>query len=111
MPLEEAPSTLPDAVDCVAAAPATARLALELVSASPSLHGVQLLADKAGWLRARNARDAAAWRNDDLLCRTPEGTAPSVARGQEDALSRILRRMDAEPVRYVKGGRVHGTIF
>lgn len=109
--MEEAPSALPDAVDCVAAAPATARLALELVSASPSLHGVQLLADKAGWLRARNARGASAWRNDDLLCRTPDGTAQGVASGQEDALSRILRLMDAEPVRYVKGGRVHGTVF
>lgn len=111
VPMEEAPSALPDAVDCVAAAPATATLALELVSASQSLHGVQLMADKAGWLRARNARGASAWRNDDLLCRTPDGTAQGVASGQEDALSRILRLMDAEPVRYVKGGRVHGTVF
>ena len=74
--------------------------------------GVQtVIADKAGWLRARNARGASAWRNDDLLCRTPDGTAQSVAGRQEDALSRILRLMDAEPVRYVKGGRVHGTVF
>ncbi|MFS9599435.1 hypothetical protein, partial [Klebsiella variicola] len=77
---------------------ATALQALGWINAGESVREVQLLADKAGWLRARNGRGTESWSDDDLLCRTTD--APAAARGQteEDGLTRILRRMDAEPL-------------
>lgn len=107
LPVVEGSTAIPDAADCVVASAPSAFRALELVGASASLHDMQLLADKAGWLRARNGRGSSAWRTDDLLCRSPQGAEPAGSVVGEDALSRILRLMDAEPVRYVQGGRVH----
>ena len=49
-----------------------------------------------------------SWSDDDLLCRTTDAPATAGALSEEDGLTRILRRMDAEPLGYVQGGRVHG---
>ncbi|MDR0260112.1 MAG: cytochrome c [Comamonas sp.] len=99
---------VPDQVDCVITSGAVAQQALGWVQAgdSEALGNVQLLADKAGWLRARNNRDAESWSDEDLLCRTTDSTA-APADVAEDGLTRILRRMDMEPLGYVRGGRVH----
>ncbi|MBV8250874.1 MAG: cytochrome c [Comamonas sp.] len=99
---------IPEPVDCIVASAATARQALGLVNADTAMRDVQLLADKAGWLRARNSRAAGNWSDEDLLCRSTQAPATSGAPVAEDSLTRILRLMDAEPVLYIKGGRVHG---
>lgn len=106
---------LPPAVDCLVTSQQAARQTLALLlgqqalSATPELGQVQLLADRHGWLRARNGAGGSAWSEDDLICRTqptavPEGASTALA---EDGLGRLLRLMDATPVRFVKGGRLH----
>lgn len=99
---------VPDNVDCVVADAAMARQSMALINGSPHIDDTQWLTDRRGWLRARNARGAAAWSDDDLLCKSPlaEAKADSGVKN-EDQLTRIIRTMDAEPVRFVKGGRVH----
>lgn len=99
---------LPEQVDCAITSGATALQALGWINAGESVHEVQLLADKAGWLRARNGRGMESWSDDDLLCRTTDAPAAAGGQTEEDGLTRILRRMDAEPLGYVQGGRVHG---
>ncbi|MEG2045621.1 MAG: cytochrome c [Comamonas sp.] len=100
---------LPDHVDCAVTSGATALQALGWINGGDAaVRDVQLLADKAGWLRARNGRGTASWSDDDLLCRTTDVPAATGALAEEDGLTRILRRMDAEPLGYVQGGRVHG---
>jgi mono/diheme cytochrome c family protein len=70
-----------------------------------ALGGTQLLADRAGWLRARS-NGKIVWSDADLLCKSgPTGAASSGTAA--DGLTAILNRMDAEPVRLVKGGYVH----
>lgn len=106
---------LPPAVDCLVTSQQAARQTLALLlgqqalSATPELGQVQLLADRHGWLRARNGAGGSAWSEDDLICRTqptaaPEGASAALA---QDGLGRLLRLMDATPVRFVKGGRLH----
>ena len=106
---------LPAAVDCLVTSQQAARQTLALLlgqqvrSATSELGNVQLLADRHGWLRARNGAGGSAWSEDDLICRTqptavPEGASAALA---EDGLGRLLRLMDATPVRFVKGGRLH----
>lgn len=113
LPAEKPPAVVPDQVDCVVTSISTAQQALALINGRAEMQDMQLLTDRAGWLRARNSRGAAAWSDDDLLCRTVDDTAAAVggiaggADKTEDQLSRIIRLMDAEPVRYVKDGRVH----
>jgi len=93
--------------DCVADSPA-AWSAFSLIAATDRLAGTQLIVDRDGWLRARGEPGKGAWSDDDLLCRTEQ--APS-ARGPQplapDGLGALIARMDAEPVRFVKGGFVH----
>lgn len=123
----DAGSPVPMGADCIVESAAQARRAIALVTGVDDIAAVQLLTDRQGWLRALNDRGAGAWSDDDLLCRAPDGqgalkraagpgvdgaagiaaavAAPGPGRG--DALDRILRAMDAEPVRFVKGGRVH----
>jgi len=50
-----------------------------------------------------------AWSDDDLLCRTdqPARAAPGPIPLPPDGLGALIARMDAEPVRFVKGGFVH----
>jgi mono/diheme cytochrome c family protein len=86
-----------DGAGCVvdASEAADAWAAFSLVTGTPSLAGTTLIADRDGW------------SDDDLLCRTD--TAPRAAQTAvvADGLGALIARMDAQPVRYVKGGFVH----
>lgn len=95
----------PSGIDCVAEP--SAWEAFSLIAGTERLAGMQLLADRGGWLRARSAQGQAGWSEDDLLCRT--GAAPRDARSAPpvDGLGALIARMDAEPVRFIKGGFVH----
>ncbi len=91
-----------------------APLALALVLGVPAsdLPGHQLIADRAGWLRARGQPGKAAWSEDDLVCRTAPAaqqlpSADVAANAAGDGLQALIRRMDAEPVRLVRGGFPH----
>ncbi len=94
--------------DCVAES-ATAWDAFSLIAATPRLAGTQLIVDRDGWLRARGEPGKGAWSDDDLLCRTdqPARAAPGLIPLPPDGLGALIARMDAEPVRFVKGGFVH----
>ena len=93
---------------CVADAPA-AWQALALIAGSDELAGTQLIADRDGWLRARSQPGNAAWSDDDLLCRSEGAPAAVAQRGAQppDGLGALIARMDAQPVRFVKGGFIH----
>ncbi|RDI22767.1 cytochrome c553 [Pseudacidovorax intermedius] len=106
-----------DAADCEAPQ-ADAWRALALVAGNAddpgALAGTQFIVDREGWLRARAAPDAADWQEDDLVCRAPSDASPSPSAPASatrltalDGLGSLIARMDAEPVRYVKGGLVH----
>lgn len=69
--------------------------------------GTQLLADRDGWLRAETPPGSAGWANATLLCSTNGHGEPVDRSGGIDPLTALLKQMDAEPVRYVKGGYVH----
>ena len=81
--------------------------AFALVTGASTLAGTTLIADRDGWLRARSEPGQAGWSDDDLLCRTD--TAPRVASpvAVADGLGALIARMDAQPVRFVKGGFAH----
>ena len=94
------------AVDASDASSAWAAVAL--LTGTPSAAGTTLIVDRDGWLRARSAPGQAGWSDADLLCRTdvrPQLSAVAVA--SADGLGALISRMDAEPVRFVKGGFVH----
>lgn len=69
--------------------------------------GTQLIADRDGWLRAEARPGDPAWADATLLCAAGGSGAERIARGKADPLTALLLRIDAEPVRYVKGGYVH----
>ncbi len=94
-------------IACVADSPA-AWEAFSLIAATEKLEGTQLLVDRQGWLRARGEPGKSAWSDDDLLCRaeTASGTT-TVPAAAADGLGALIARMDAQPVRFVKGGFVH----
>jgi mono/diheme cytochrome c family protein len=94
------------ALDCVASGDA-AWQAFALITGSEALAGTQLLADRDGWARARAVPGQAGWSEDDLLCRTEGQPRAPVGGAPADGLSALIGAMDAEPVRYVKGGFVH----
>ncbi|RCW69161.1 c-type cytochrome [Pseudorhodoferax soli] len=103
------PSSVPAPVtapDCVATDDA-AWQAFALITGSRSFAGTQLLADRDGWARARAVPGQAGWSEDDLLCRTEGQPRTAQDRAPVDGLSALIAAMDAEPVRYVKGGFVH----
>lgn len=99
------------AIDCVTQA-ASAWQALSLITAikSGQLAGTQLLIDRDGWLRARKLPQAGnqAWSASDILCRPP-ALMPATANGSKDGLDQLITTMDDTPIRYVKGGFVHGV--
>ncbi|MDM0106423.1 cytochrome c [Variovorax sp. J22R24] len=100
-------AALPRAPDCVIDAPA-AWEAFSLIAGTDHLAGTQLLADRDGWLRARSAPGDAGWSEDDLLCRTATASGnPQDDPPPADGLGALIARMDAEPVRFLKGGFVH----
>ncbi|PJI97890.1 mono/diheme cytochrome c family protein [Acidovorax sp. 69] len=89
-------------------------LALVLGVPVAELPGYQLIVDRAGWLRARGQPGKTAWSEDDLVCRSGTVlTAPADASvekrsaAQGDGLEALIRRMDAEPVRLLRGGFPH----
>lgn len=105
----------PEAADCQALQPDAWR-ALALIAGDTdnpdALAATQFIVDREGWLRARATPGAADWQEDDLVCRAASDAAPSVAASvtrlpAADGLGSLIARMDAEPVRYVKGGLVH----
>jgi len=112
-PVDGDQPAVPPAADCVVQSTEAARAALQLVNGGADISATQLLTDRGGWLRARNGRGAQAWSDDDVLCRAedgPQGLELSSTAGApraEDGLSRVIRIMDASPVRFVKAGRVH----
>ncbi|NML16443.1 c-type cytochrome [Azohydromonas caseinilytica] len=74
-----------------------------------ALAGTEFLLDRGGWLRARRRPDDAPWSDAMLVCRgndVPSGLV-RVSAMEGDGLDRLLARMDAEPVRPVRGGRLH----
>jgi hypothetical protein len=82
--------------------------ALALIAGTDRLAGTQLIADRDGWLRARGEPGKAGWSDDDLLCRSER--LPASAKSSTppaDGLGALIARMDAEPVRFVKGGFIH----
>ena len=81
--------------------------AFSLIAATTQLGGTQLLVDRDGWLRARGEPGKSAWNDDDLLCRTEQAPRPARQALPPDGLGALIARMDAEPVRFVKGGFVH----
>ena len=87
---------------------ADARNALALIAGADSPTDLQLLADRDGWLRARNAPGQPAWSEDDLVCRTELAPPITAARAPNaDGLGALIARIDGEPVRFVKGGFIH----
>ncbi len=110
------------ALDCTVNDP-RAWQAMALLSGSEQLQGMQWLGDRSGWLRALSRPGAQGWSEDDLVCRTDaparttvEATTAAAATagpsdgssdGSSDGLGALIARMDAEPVRFIKGGFVH----
>jgi mono/diheme cytochrome c family protein len=94
--------------DCVVQS-AAAWEALALITGTDRLVGTQLIADRDGWLRVRGEPGNAGWSDDDLVCRserTPAAPGQGAA-SPADGLGALIARMDAEPVRFVKGGFIH----
>jgi|GEM_PF-1012108 len=79
--------------------------------APSALAGTEFLLDRGGWLRARRRPSDPPWSEAMLVCRSPASapTAPAVSAtpAGADPLDRLLARLDAEPVRPVRGGRQH----
>jgi hypothetical protein len=88
---------------------------MALLSGSEQLQGMQWLGDRSGWLRALSRPGAQGWSEDDRVCRTDAParttveatTAAAATAGPSDGLGALIARMDAEPVRFIKGGFVH----
>lgn len=100
-------STPPGSADCVVDSSA-AWDAFALIAGADRLADTQLLADRDGWLRARSSPGDAGWSEDDLLCRNAGG--PGDAKdgpSPTDGLGALIARMDADPVRFLKGGFIH----
>ncbi|CAB5663944.1 Cytochrome c, mono- and diheme variants [Delftia tsuruhatensis] len=93
------------ALDCTVTDP-RAWQAMALISGSTRLEGMQWMGDRDGWLRALSRPGAAGWSEDDLVCRTDTVAWPATGPAA-DGLGALIARMDAEPVRFVKGGFVH----
>lgn len=76
---------------------------------SQALAGTEFLLDRGGWLRARRRPDDVPWSDAMLVCRGNDmpSQAMRVSAAAGDGLDRLLARMDAEPVRPVRGGRLH----
>ncbi len=95
--------------DCAAVLAQAWEAVARLAGVAPErLAGTELLADRDGWLRARGTPQQKGWSDADLLCESGQG-AKRAAGGKPapDGLTALLLRMDAEPVRFVKGGIVH----
>ena len=70
------------------------------------------MVDRDAWLRVRGRPGQVAWSEDDLVCRSSSAPAPAAAQATvaakgADGLEALIRRMDAEPVRLLRGGFPH----
>ena len=79
------------------------RLGGELEAAQKRIAQLELLADRDGWLRARGEAGT-TWSDADFLCTSASRTSGT---SRASGLDTLIARMDAEPVRYVKGGFIH----
>ena len=86
---------------------ASASLSLVLGVAPEKLPGYQLLVDRQGWLRAVSQPGQAGWSESDLVCRSGPAPQARPAAPAADGLDALIRRMDAEPVRLLRGGFPH----
>lgn len=101
-------TAIPPQVDCIISSASGARVALATITGSDTEEQhVQLLADRKGWLRARNNAAASGWSESSLICSTPVPDSTVVSQVKVDGLERLLRLIDTSPVRFVKGGRIH----
>jgi len=101
------PGDGPVAEGCVARAP-EAWQALALVAGTDSPAGLQFIVDRDGYLRARSSPARTGWSDDDLLCRSDAPpTSAAAAAAPADGLGALIARMDAQPVRFAKGGFIH----
>jgi mono/diheme cytochrome c family protein len=102
---DSVPATDPDA-ECVARG-GEAVLALSLVVGVPpvQLAGYQVMVDRGGWLRVRGTPGQSNWSSDDLLCRATPGAGPALP--ERAGMDGLVQRMDAEPVRFLRGGFPH----
>jgi len=91
---------------CVADGP-EAWAAFALVAGTGQLAGTQLLSDRDGWLRARGQPGKSSWSDEDLLCRSSDVPRATAGPVPADGLAALIAVMDAEPVRFVKGGFAH----
>ncbi|WP_427308288.1 c-type cytochrome [Cupriavidus sp. H39] len=93
---------------CTAASAQAWQILATISGQAPArLAGTQLLADRAGWLRARGT-PGQPWSDADLVCVAgPSAGTQGAPSPVTDGLTALLLRMDAEPVRFVKGGFVH----
>jgi mono/diheme cytochrome c family protein len=87
---------------------ATHVMSLLLGISENALPGHQVLVDRQGWLRAHAKPNQAQWSDDNLVCRTEPSRTPNLpsTRGVE-GLESLLRKMDAEPVRPLRGAYPH----
>lgn len=104
--LSPAPRGEPQGCEAVSEA-AWQAYALAAGVAPDALAGTEFLVDRGGWLRARRKADDAPWSDAMLVCRGSDPAGEPMAAVGADGLDRLLARMDAEPVRPVRGGRLH----
>lgn len=103
-----APVAQPDAECRVDTNPLATALSLLLGVAENQLDNHTLLVDRDGWLRARGLPGKTAWSEEDLVCRsTALPMALAVKPTEGDGLDGLIRRMDGEPVRLLRGGFPH----
>lgn len=96
------------AIDCTSHDASALRAIAILTGIAPAqLPGAELIADRDGWLRARS--NSGAWSQSDMLCRSPLASAPAVSGNAQGVggIDQLIAAMDAEPVRFIKGGFVH----
>lgn len=78
--------------------------------APQALAGSEFIVDRQGWVRARAQAGKGDWSAEDLLCRAGQESAPSPmqqADPKADGLDELIRRMESQPVRLLKGGVPH----
>lgn len=86
---------------------AATSLSLILGVPTEQLPGYQIIVDRQGWMRAMGKPGKGGWSEDDLVCRSEIKTDAKTAAPAKDGLDGLIRRMDGEPVRLLRGGFPH----
>ncbi|NMG63354.1 c-type cytochrome [Azoarcus indigens] len=97
-----------ESADCISrSAEAWQAFALIAGLSPQALAGSQFLADRDGWLRALgSARQD--WSDGDMVCRSAASPSePAIETPAGDGLGRLIARMDAEPLRPLRGAYFH----